>query len=156
MAMSGGLPRYVPVRTGDFDDADDGGQRKGGGGGGGVNGIGRAFNTGGSQGRSDVVAGGAMSALQLKMCEQDDNLDILGSSVSRLGDLSLNMSKEIELQNRMLDSLEADTDSARDKVDILTKKTKEIIQKSGGPRTFCLIVVLVLILLVLTLLVIYT
>lgn len=153
--MSGGLPRYVQVRTGDFDDADDGGQRKGGGGGG-VNVVGRAFSTGGSQGRGDVAAGGAMSALQLKMREQDDNLDILGSSVSRLGDLSLNMSKEIELQNRMLDSLEADTDSARDKVDILTKKTKEIIQKSGGPRTFCLIVVLVLILLVLTLLVIYT
>lgn len=139
--MSGGLPRYVQVRTGDFDDADDGGQRKGGGGGG------RTFSG---------AAGGAMSALQLKMREQDDNLDILGSSVSRLGDLSLNMSKEIELQNRMLDSLEADTDSARDKVDILTKKTKEIVQKSGGPRTFCLIVVLVLILLVLTLLVIYT
>lgn len=92
----------------------------------------------------------------MKMREQDSNLEALGSSVLRLGDLSLNISKEIELQNRMLGTLETETDNARDKVDILTKKTKEIIKKSGGMKNFCVIVVLVAILIVLTLLVIYT
>lgn len=149
--MSG--PGYVRIRTGDFDDVDDGGQRKGVG----PNGSGRMFSTGSNHNRNvDAAASGAMSTLQLKICEQDDNLDLLGSSVLRLGDLSLSMSKEIELQNRMLEDLEADTDAARDKVDTLTKKTREIVKRSGGPRTFCLIVVLVLILVVLTLLVIYT
>jgi len=95
-------------------------------------------------------------SLQLKMREQDANLDALGSSVSRLGEMSLNISKEIELQNRMLDSLEEETDSARDKVDILTKKTREIVKRSGGWNNFLLIAFLVFVLIILTLLVIYT
>lgn len=154
---------YSKIRTGDFDDhnefgLDDGGSAKnhsktssGTGIMGMGIGIGRAFSTG-NHNRND--SGHEM--LQMKMREQDNNLDSLASSVTRLGDLSLNISKEIELQNRMLDNLEVETDAARDKVDILTKKTKEIIKKSGGPKTFCLIVFLIIVLIILTLLVIYT
>jgi hypothetical protein len=160
-------PQYSRIRTGDFDEVleDDGGSAKnhsqpkstngilGG------MGIGRAkptFSTGHRQQPPDLGNNHADSILQLKMREQDANLDALGSSVLRLGDMSLNISKEIELQNRMLDSLEAETDIARDKVDILTKKTKEIIKRSGGVHNFCLIVFLVCVLIILTLLVIYT
>ena len=165
---------YSRLRTGDFDEGlhefglDDGGSAKnhsqpkpaGGGGllgrgmGVGLGLGGRTFSTGSNNSHRSV--GGEDNVLQLKMREQDANLDALGSSVSRLGEMSLNISKEIELQNRMLESLEADTDSARDKVDILTKKTREMVKKSGGWNNFCLIVFLVAVLIVLTLLVIYT
>jgi len=171
---------YSRLRTGDFDEGlhefglDDGGsaknhsQPKPAGGGGGLLGRGmgvglglggRTFSTGSNNNNSHRGGGGVGgedNVLQLKMREQDANLDALGSSVSRLGEMSLNISKEIELQNRMLESLEADTDSARDKVDILTKKTREMVKKSGGWNNFCLIVFLVAVLIVLTLLVIYT
>jgi len=150
---------YARVRAGDFEEfgLDDGGSAKNHSQpkvNGGVWGKGSVpkFSTGGGSSGNGV----AHEMLQMKMREQDANLDALGSSVSRLGDMSLNISKEIELQNRMLDNLEVETDSARDKVDILTKKTKEIIKKSGGFQNFCLIVFLVLVLIVLTLLVIYT
>jgi len=160
---------YTRVRTGDFDEgglhADDGGSAKnhsqpkpvGGGGllGRGLGVVGgRTFSTGSNRGHHHMDMG--QESLQLKMREQDANLDALGSSVSRLGEMSLNISKEIELQNRMLDSLEEETDSARDKVDILTKKTREIVKRSGGWNNFLLIAFLVFVLIILTLLVIYT
>lgn len=94
--------------------------------------------------------------LELRMKEQDQSLDILGDSVSRLGDLSLNISKEIDLQNRMLTSLEIETENAHDKANILTKKTAELIKKSGGPKTFGTIICLIIVLLILIVLVIYT
>lgn len=146
---------YARVRTGDFDDQahDDGGAAK-------AHSQPRSSSAGLGLGRfstgSRIGPGPAEEMLHMKMREQDSNLEALGSSVLRLGDLSLNISKEIELQNRMLGTLETETDNARDKVDILTKKTKEIIKKSGGMKNFCVIVVLVAILIVLTLLVIYT
>jgi hypothetical protein len=146
---------YARVRTGDFDDShDDGGAAK-------SHSQPRTSSSGLGLGRFSTGSriagpGPGEEMLQMKMREQDSNLEALGSSVLRLGDLSLNISKEIELQNRMLDTLETETDIARDKVDILTKKTKEIIKKSGGMKNFCIIVSLVAILIVLTLLVIYT
>lgn len=94
--------------------------------------------------------------LQLRLKEQDENLDVLENSVARLGLLSLNISNEIDSQNKMLDKLEIDTDIAREKALTLTQKTAELVKKSGGPKSFCVILVLICVLIVLTLLVIYT
>lgn len=97
-----------------------------------------------------------IKALDHRLKEQNRNLDVLGESVSRLGELSLNISQEISLQNKMLTNLEVDVESAQEKANTLTAKTTELIKKSGGPRTFCTIVILVFILVILILLVIYT
>ena len=43
-----------------------------------------------------------------KLREQDESLDRLESSVARLGQLSLTISTEIDVQNRMLERLEID------------------------------------------------
>lgn len=94
--------------------------------------------------------------LDKQLREQDSNLDMLDASVSRLGEMSLNISKEIDLQNRMLTSLEIDTDDAHEKASNLTKRTSELVAKSGGPKYFCIILTLVFILIFLFLLVIYT
>jgi t-SNARE complex subunit (syntaxin) len=88
--------------------------------------------------------------------EQNKNLDILSDSVKRIGQLSLSISEEITQQNNMLTTLETDMENASEKADTLVKKTKELVKKTGGPKTFCVIVVLVIILMILTLLVIYT
>lgn len=65
------------------------------------------------------------------MREQDDHLGVLEVSIQRLGKLGLNISEEIKGQNKMLDSLEADTDEAQSQVELITRKTKELIKKSG-------------------------
>jgi hypothetical protein len=91
-----------------------------------------------------------------KLKQQNANLDTLESSILRLGDLGMSVSKEVDLQNRMLTSLETDMDIASEKADTLILKTKELVKKSGGPKSFCLIVTLIIILLILTFLVVYT
>jgi hypothetical protein len=89
---------YARVRTGDFDDQahDDGGAAK-------AHTQPRSTSAGLGLGRfstgSSIGPGPAEEMLHMKMREQDSNLEALGSSVLRLGDLSLNISKEIELQN---------------------------------------------------------
>ena len=71
------------------------------------------------------------TTLKKQLKKQDENLDILGSSVERLGELSLNISREIESQNDMLSRIEEDVERAQNNVDSLIGKTKELVKKSG-------------------------
>lgn len=91
-----------------------------------------------------------------RIIEQDQSLEHLERSVSRLGELSLTISKEIDTQNRYLSELELDIEKAHDDASSITKKTKEMINKSGGVKLFCLIVILSIVLFILVLMVIYT
>ncbi|KAJ0410985.1 hypothetical protein ATCC90586_007139 [Pythium insidiosum] len=87
---------------------------------------------------------------QIERQKQDESLDQLHVAVKRLGDMSLSISTELESQNAMLDDLNEDTDKAQDALQAVTKKTKELIQQSGGMKNFVVIIVLVFILLILT------
>jgi len=107
-------------------------------------------------GDDDPFMRGQLSQLREQRKEQDSNLDILGESVSRLGQLSLSISKEMDSQNAMLDELSGEVDAAQETADILTKKTAELVKGLGGPKQFCAIVILSVILIILVLLVIYT
>lgn len=120
--------KYTAVRRSDHDDDDES-----------VNNA--------ERGTSSIIS---------KLQSQDLNLDALSSSVMRLGELSLNISKEIDVQNKMLDRLETEVTEATDRTNTLTEKTKELVKKSGGVKSFSLIVFLIIILIFLILLVIYT
>lgn len=87
--------------------------------------------------------------------EQDSSLESLGKSVSRLGELSLTISKEIDTQNKLLTHLEVDVERAKESTDSIVKRTKDLVAKSGGYKMFCLIIVLVIILFVLIYMVIF-
>jgi syntaxin 8 len=119
--------KYSTVPTGEYDDANEN----------------RKQPTG-------------LLALRRAYRDQDEQLDALGSSVARLGEMSLGISKEIDTQNRMLSSLENEIDNNSAKANDLTQRTKDLINRSGGSKSFCLIVFLTLILLFLIFLVIYT
>jgi hypothetical protein len=56
----------------------------------------------------------------------------------------------------MLDDMEEDLETATTNLGLVTLKTKELIQKSGGKRNFILMVVLTLIVILLLFLIIYT
>ena len=111
---------------------------------------------GGDSNDNDPFLREHMSQLRQQKKEQDDNLSMLGDSVTRLGQLSLSISKEIDSQNEMLDDLSEDIDTATDTADMLTKKTEDLVKQVGGPKQFCTILILCAILFILTLLVVYT
>lgn len=92
---------------------------------------------------------------QVMMQMQDAGLDALSESVMRLGEMSTNISEELGQQNKMLDAMETDLDDAGDQLDIVTRSTKQLIAKSGGMSTFCLIAGLSIVVLVLLFLIIY-
>ena len=58
-------------------------------------------------------------------------------------------------RTRMLDEMDEDLETATANLSLVTLKTKELIQKSGGKRNFILIVMLTVIVIVLLFLVIY-
>lgn len=88
--------------------------------------------------------------------DQNSSLDSLGKSITRLGELSLTISKEIDTQNKLLSSLETDVERSQDTTNNLMNKTKELVTKAGGTKILCTIVALVAIFIVLVLMVIYT
>jgi hypothetical protein len=65
------------------------------------------------------------------MTQQDENLGILEMSIQRLGAMSLTISNEIKDQNRMLETMDGDVDEAQSQLDVITKKTSELIKRSG-------------------------
>ncbi len=94
--------------------------------------------------------------VERRLNDQNTNLTMLESSLESLGTLSLSISHEIDLQNKMLTRLDHDTVVAQSKAEILVTKTNELIKRSGGPKSFCLIISLIVILCVLIFLVVYT
>jgi len=93
---------------------------------------------------------------QLQMKQQDEGLDFLSESASRLGTLSLGIHEELNSQNMMLDDMENELDKATTNLEIVTLKTKELIQKSGGKRNFMIILSMAFVVVILLFLIIYT
>jgi t-SNARE complex subunit (syntaxin) len=90
--------------------------------------------------------------------QQNRHLDNLEASVQRLGSMSLNISQEIDDQNRMLDSLTHDTSNLQSNADILLQRTNALVNNlnESSPRMCWIICVLTMIFVILVLLVIYT
>ncbi|KAL7507543.1 hypothetical protein ACHAXN_004710 [Cyclotella atomus] len=90
------------------------------------------------------------------MKEQDQGLEMLGQSAERLSKISMGIHEELGHQNKMLNEMEDDLETATENLSMVTLKTKELIQKSGGKRNFIVIVVLSLVVVVLLFLILYT
>ncbi|KAF0684045.1 Aste57867_23966 [Aphanomyces stellatus] len=99
---------------------------------------------------------------QREMNRQDEDLDVLSSAVKKLGAMSNNISTELDYQNKSvfdplkLDEINSETDRAQENLDIITKKTRELIKEAGGMKNMCIIIALSLLLVLLTYLVIMT
>lgn len=90
------------------------------------------------------------------MKKQDQGLDMLSVSVARLGERAMGISEELGQQNNMLDAMETDLDVAGEELDLVTRKTSELIQSAGGKKNCMVIVSLTVVALVLFFLVVYT
>jgi len=90
------------------------------------------------------------------MQKQDQGLEMLSQSAERLGQMSMNIHDELNQQNMMLDDMDQDLEEAGENLDLVTRKTKELIEKSGGKGNCMLILCLSITAVVLLLLIIYT
>jgi t-SNARE complex subunit (syntaxin) len=90
------------------------------------------------------------------LAAQDQGLEMLAQSANRLGQMSLGIQEELDYQNNLLNDMEGDLETATDRLDLVTKKTKEMIHKAGGMKTFLLISVLVAIVVILLFLILYS
>jgi t-SNARE complex subunit (syntaxin) len=81
---------------------------------------------------------------------------MLAQSAQRLGQMSNTITEELDYQNKMLDNMEDDLETATDNLDVLTRKTKEMIKKAGGKQNFLIILVLSGVAIILLLLILYT
>ena len=90
------------------------------------------------------------------MKKQDEGLEMLSQSAERLGQMSLNISDELNAQNQILTDMDTDLDTASENMNFVTRKTKEFIVKSGGKKNFILIVTLSVVAVILFFLILYT
>lgn len=98
----------------------------------------------------------SLARQQQLMQQQDAGLEMLGQHAERLGQMSLQISEELGHQNKILTEMDEDLDEANQNLDLVTRKTKEFIQASGGTRNFVVILTLVFIAIILLLLILYT
>ncbi|EED87611.1 syntaxin [Thalassiosira pseudonana CCMP1335] len=92
----------------------------------------------------------------MMMKQQDQGLEMLGQSAERLSQISMGIHEELGNQNRCVSSLVYDLEAATTNLNMVTLKTKELIQKSGGKRNFIIIVMLSLVVVVLLFLILYS
>ena len=86
--------------------------------------------------------------------QQDVALESLGGAVDRLGDMGRGINEELREQNKMLDDLDGDLDTAGSKMDMLMAKLSKLLKTKDGCQIWC-IVILTLILCILVALVIW-
>ncbi|XP_059146453.1 syntaxin-6-like [Physella acuta] len=83
---------------------------------------------------------------------QDDQLDMIGSSVGVLKNMSQQIGNELEDQNIMLDEFHHEMDNTESKMDQTMKKMAKVLHMSNDRRQWCAIGVLCLVLLIIIIL----
>ncbi|GFR79840.1 syntaxin-6-like [Elysia marginata] len=89
---------------------------------------------------------------KLLIRSQDEQLDMIGSSVGVLKNMSQQIGNELEDQNLLLDDFHHEMDSTESKMDITMKKMAKVMHMSNDRRQWCAIVVLLVLLLIIILL----
>mmetsp|Transcript_5073 Transcript_5073/g.12099 ORF Transcript_5073/g.12099 Transcript_5073/m.12099 type:complete len:131 (+) Transcript_5073:43-435(+) len=112
------------------------------------------FSDDSSKGEDDFVRSSIRNQQEL-MKKQDEGLDMLSASVARLGEHAMSISDELGQQNQMLNAMETDLDTAGEELDLVTRKTNELIRSAGGKKNCMLIASLALVALVLFFLLLY-
>ncbi|KAK9999433.1 hypothetical protein SO802_019036 [Lithocarpus litseifolius] len=88
--------------------------------------------------------------------QQDEELDELGASLVRIGDVGLTIHDELLGQEKILDDLGMDMDSTSNRLDFVQKKVAMVMKKAGIKGQIMMILFLVVIFIVLFVLVFLT
>lgn len=82
---------------------------------------------------------------------QDEHLDELHASASRLGAISVSIRDELHQQNKLISEINEEVEQAQTSLERATNRTNEFIRRHGGWGYCCVIFALCVILLVLVL-----
>ncbi|KAL8566633.1 hypothetical protein ACOMHN_049774 [Nucella lapillus] len=89
---------------------------------------------------------------QLLLTAQDDHLDMIGSSVGVLKNMSHHIGNELEDQNVLLDEFRHDVDHTETRLDHTMKKMAKVMHMSNDRRQWMAILALVIILIIIIIL----
>ncbi|KAL5698350.1 Syntaxin-61 [Ranunculus cassubicifolius] len=88
--------------------------------------------------------------------QQDNELDVLSESVTRIGDVGLTIHEELSVQEKIMSELELDTESTSNRLDFVQKKIAVVMKKAGAKGQIMMIVFLLILFIVLFVLVFLT
>ena len=88
--------------------------------------------------------------------QQDDHLDAIGATLSRIGQVAQGLGNELRSQNDLLDSVGQEMSRTNQAMKVVESKTAELVKQAGGQGYFCIILVLGAVAFVLFLMIIYT
>lgn len=89
---------------------------------------------------------------QMIIRSQDDQLDMIGSSVGVLKNMSHQIGNELEEQNLILDEFGHEMDNTESRMDTTMKKMAKVMHMSNDKRQWCAIGVLLGVILIIILL----
>jgi t-SNARE complex subunit (syntaxin) len=121
---------YTPVRTGDYDEVDD-------------------HSTSGGTDEEE----GRVELLEGKVLRQNKLLEILENSVSRIGQLSLHISNEIDAQNHVVNRMELESEDMEIASQDLTSQSQRV-QRNVQQQHYCFWVWWAIICVILTIIII--
>ncbi|KAL5705085.1 Syntaxin-61 [Ranunculus cassubicifolius] len=81
--------------------------------------------------------------------QQDDELDVLSASVTRIGDVGLTIHEELSSQEKIISELELDMESTSNRLDFVQKKVAVVMKKAGAKGQIMMIVFLLILFIVL-------
>jgi hypothetical protein len=86
---------------------------------------------------------------QLLVRRQDEDLDDISVSISRIGQVGLTIGDELAAQSKMLEDLEEDVDGVNARLAAAERKMREVLKKVGLRGQICVIIFLTIILFIL-------
>jgi len=86
---------------------------------------------------------------QLLVRRQDEDLDDISASISRIGQVGLTIGEELASQSKMLEDLEEDVDGVNARLAAAERKMREVLKKVGLRGQICVIIFLTIILFIL-------
>jgi syntaxin of plants SYP6 len=82
---------------------------------------------------------------------QDDELDELGTAVTRIGQVGLQIHEELGQQAVLLDELDEDVEGTQNRLAAAQKKIATVLERAGLRTQLCLLVFLIVLLVILCL-----
>ncbi|CEF99213.1 Syntaxin 6, N-terminal [Ostreococcus tauri] len=113
----------------------------------------RTADDAGDATRRDVESGrterGFDDHQQLLVRRQDEDLDDISASISRIGQVGLTIGEELASQSKMLEELDEDVDGVQARLKAAELKMRDVLKKAGLRGQLCVIVFLSVVLFVL-------
>ena len=98
---------------------------------------------------NDAFIDSQSSSQQTLLRQQDDSLDALSSTVTRLGQVGLTIGEELQIQADLLEEMEEEVDDTQNRLGAARRKLEKVIKKAGARGQSCIILVLTFLLIIL-------